>query len=232
MKKQRPDLMTVFNHPLWKYLPIIPILICAGFILYNAGVSREITETLLNEKFEEKMQTIDGIAGDIDGLIQKDNDWDTYDYEWMLAQRMTTEDEKPYTFAALYSEGLDNLSARHPSYTSAYEPLEISEFRGQVQIQESGIAVLPFTPEGQPERDMHIYFRWVPTDDQLEHRYLLVVAISKYSITNKVTDWVGWGAIAQTIYTFIVTVFMTLIITRGGTFLGKRTGPTVWRGKQ
>ena len=221
--------LTIYNGKASRYLVLVlSVLAMVGIIIFNMFITQEIPRVLLAEKFEEKQQAVDGIAGDIDGLIQRDSDWGTYDYEWMLAQRMAAEDAKAFTFAALYSEALDNLSARHPSYTSAYEPLELPEFRGQVQIQEHGTAVLPFTPEGQPERDMHIYFRWVPTDTELEHRYLLVVAISEYSITNSISEWVSWGGVAEIGLMIVITFVNAYMAIRAGTFTDQRAHR--WRG--
>ena len=216
--------MHIFNTKYGKWLALIPILLTVGICIYFRLLIPNINSALLDEKFTEKQRAVDRIAEDVDEFIAADADWGVYNYERILSHSMASEDAQPFTFAALYNYELVNLSARHPSYTSAFEPLLYPAFRALATAEESGTFIMPFTPEGEPERNMHIYFRWVPTDPTLEHRYLLIVAISNYSVTNHVAAWVSTGGLAVVVLTSILNVIMVAIITKAGTFYDKRKG--------
>ena len=224
--------LTVFNHPVWKYLVIVPMLISIGFGILNGYVSREAKAKLLEEKFVEKIRAIDRIAGDIDFFADTVG-WGALGLnEQILSRSMADEDAQPMTYAALFTETFENVSARSPSYSSAFEPLEDSAYCGFVRSNDSGVYLMPYTPADAPEREMHIYHRWVPSDNRLEGRYLLIVAISEYSITNNLASWVNASLLSQTAYLFVTTICLTLLIVKAGVFLGKREKAqdgTIWR---
>ena len=163
---------------------IVPAVIFALFGLAYQSLNVEIEKSLLREKFIEKQQSVDLIASQIDAYVAVDADWGVYNYEVILSAGLAQVDEQAFTYAALYDAHLDNISARTPSYSLAFEPLEDNAFADTVLTTERGEYVMPYTPDGDVTRDMHIYYRWIPTDSALDGRYLAIVAVSKFSIQN------------------------------------------------
>jgi hypothetical protein len=173
----------------------------------------EIDRGILSEKYLEKQLDIDLLGSQIDRFVELDADWADYDYERVIAYNMERLDSIPLTFAASYNEQLANVSVRTPDVQGApFDPTVYPEFITAVRENEQGKLVLRFDPEIAATRDMYLYFRWVPTDVSLSNRYLTVVAISKYSVSNVSADWVGYGAVALIIITSVLNFVMIAVI--------------------
>ena len=218
------------SHKFGRYLLLLPLLIAVVGMLYFSSVTREINQTLLEEKYLEKQLELDLIDNLVDQLIIRDEDWGIYDYQALLNDSIELLDAQPFTFAALYDEMLENLSHRTGSYTNLYDPFAGTTFKEEVLANESGNFIAPFKPDGEAERDMHIYFRWVPTNTELNNRYLTVVAISEYSVSNHAGDWIGWGAIWLLGTVTLLNVGMILAVVRLGHIYSQRRGDK-WRGE-
>ena len=209
----------------WKvFLLLIPLIfsIAAGGYFYN--VTREIDNTLLEEKYLEKVLEIDLIDSLVDSLIVIDDDWYTYDYIRLLLESIDLLDAQPFTFAALYNSELESLSHRTASYADLYDPFLNEEFKEAVLSNERGHFISEYTPIDAPTRDMHLYYRWVPTDTSLDGRLLTIVAISQYTVTNHAADWVGWGGIVIITVTAILNIISVLLITELGWIYKAREG--------
>jgi len=185
--------MKLINHRIGRYLLLLPILIATLAIMHFASLTAEINTTLLEEKFLEKQLDLDLVDNLVDQLIVRDNDWETYDYQSLLGDSIEFLDKQPFTFSALYTEDLQYVSYRTPSYEELFDPFIDTGFKQAVLTHAQGSYIVKYTPTDQPERDMHIYYRWVPTDDSFDQRFLSVVAISEFSISSHTADWVGWG---------------------------------------
>jgi len=216
--------MSILNHRLGRYLSLLPLLIMVLAIMYFSGLTTEINHTLLEEKKTEKHLTLDLIDEQIDLFIAKDADWNMYDYESILAGSIASLDAQPFVFAALYDENLQNVSARTPSYNSSFEPLENTAFHEEVLNNETGHAIINYTPTDSVPRDMHVYYRWVPTDASLSARYLTIVAVSEFSITNHTANWVGWGATALIVVVTILNIAMVALLSYLGHIYSLRDG--------
>ena len=186
-------------------LIILPFLILAIAAMYIPTMIDSINQTLLAEKFIEKKTDIDLIANTIDKFIELDDDWRTYDYQTIVGYTMQYLDEIELTYAAAYDKDLNNLSHRNPSFeNSPFEPPRYADFITAVEQNESGELILPFTPQGAETRDMYVYFKWIPTDKNLDGRFLTVVAISKYSVTSQVSQWITAGSIIFIVVCFLI----------------------------
>ena len=217
--------MSVLNHKYGRYLLLIPIVIMAVASIYFSRVTAEIDKTLLAEKRLEKRLEIDLIADQIDAFIAVDNDWYTYSYEPIIANALASLDALPYTFAALYDGDLNSLSSRTPSYNPLFEPmLGDDAFIEQVMTNPRGEYVMQYVPEGDAARNMYIYYRWIPTDSSLSGRYLAVIAVSSYSVTNRIADWVSVGAIALIAVVTILNSVLVILLSYLGCIYGKRRG--------
>ena len=202
--------MKLFNGKLRYLIVFIPFIFICLFALAYQNLKVEIEASLLREKFLEKQQSVDLLAGQIDAYIETPAFQSGYGrFELILSAGMAHVDAQPFTFAALYDEQLENVSARHPSYTSAFEPLNDSMFKDAVMSNEHGTYVMPFTPAGEETRDMHIYYRWIPSDVEMQGRYLAVIAVSRYSIESTMPDGVWYLPIAMCAVT---TIFITAAV--------------------
>jgi Signal transduction histidine kinase len=189
------------------FLIVVAVVILGGFKVASNGIDR----MLLAEKLIEKQLAVELIAEQTDISIKKDKDWDSaYDhYIRSLLVSMELLDRVHMTYAALFDENLQNLSARSPSYEgSPFEPNLAPEFARNVKANESGNLVLPFTPPGAKTRDMYLHYRWLPSDKSLPHRVLAVVAISMYTINTKISMWVQVTAMLLVIATFAIAIFI------------------------
>ena len=176
---------------------------------------------------------VDLICTQIDDYVERDDDWETYDYSAALRTSMAYLDAQPMTFAAMYDEDGNDISDRTESYEGApFIPMLDPNFLDEVCKNESGDYVMAFTPKGEPTRDMRIYYRWVPSNRQLEGRYLLVVAISTYSISTPMAVWYTIGSVGNIIITFAIEVALVLLYIRAGRFYDARDGrgEEKWRG--
>ena len=221
--------MKLINHRIGRYLLLLPILIAALAIMYFANLTAEINTTLLEEKFLEKQLDLDLVDNLVDQLIARDNDWATYDYQSLLGDSIEFLDKQPFTFSALYTEDLQYVSYRTPSYEELFDPFIDRGFKQAVLTHAQGSYVVKYTPADQPERDMHIYYRWVPTDTSLDQRFLSVVAISEFSISSHTADWVGWGALMLIATVTVLNIALVALLSRLGHIYDLRRGDK-WRG--
>ena len=187
------------------------IIVAVAILLFFDVVRKEIDNMLLAEKAIEKQFQLSLMAGQVDRFIDKSDDWtDEYDhYVDTILAGIEVLDQANMTYAALFDENLQNLSARSPSYEgSPFEPGTFPEFVEAIKTNGAGDLVLPFTPPGSKERDMHLHFRWMPSDPALPNRVLAVVAISCYTVNTKISDWIQVAAIGLVVIIFIVGIFI------------------------
>ena len=207
------------------FIIAIPIAFVLLSGLAYQGLSREIEAALLHEKFVEKQQSVELMAAQIDAYTQTPAFQNGYGrFELILSAGLALVDAQPYTYAALYDEQLDNVSARTPSYSSGYEPLEDTAFKDTVTHSEDGTYVMPYTPEGGETRDMHIYYRWIPTDTTFTGRYLAIVAVSRYSIESIMPArvWTFPGTLLAV--TFVLVTLSVWLLCYLGDIYEKRKG--------
>ena len=188
-------------------LLVVIAVILVGFQLISSGINR----MLLAEKVIEKHLEFDLIAEQIDFSVSKDNDWESAHEHYVDSSVRSVEllDRVEMTYAAVFDENLQNLSARSPSYEgSPFEPNNHADYVAAVRANEKGDYVLPFTPPGAKERDMYLHYRWIPSDTSLPHRLLVVVAISEYTINTRISMWVQITSALLVFAASIVAIFV------------------------
>ena len=219
----------MFNSKL-KYLFLLPIVLMIAFSTFFHILMDEIGNALLHEKMIEKRLNIDLIDSQIDKFIEVDDDWETYDYASILAYDMQTLDKLPLTFAALYDGDLNNISVRAQSYESTpFDPLVYKEFVQAVHENERGDLTVLFAPPDSEARDMLIYFRWVPSDVNLNNRLLTVVAISRYTVDTPLSGWIIYGTATLIIVTTLLNLVLVALLCNLGNVYSKRKGKVKWR---
>ena len=180
---------------------LLPLVLLFLVISVVAGglfgfVLSETNRALLNEKVLERQVDLEIISAQLDKFIDVDSDWETYDYETIIAHTMEYLDRVEMTFAAAYDQNLRLFSQREPSYTGSYfEPTAFPAFVAAVSGEESGVIDLWYEdPEyGVEGRTMKVIWKWIPSEPSLAHRFLTVVAISEFTIKTQTLNriWIG-----------------------------------------
>jgi len=213
-------------------LVVVPFVVIFLFSLAYLNLRQETAAAILHEKFVEKQQSVDLLAAQVDAYIATPAYQSGFGrFELILSAGLAQVDAQPFTYAALYDGQMDNVSARTPSYSSAFEPLTDAAFQDAVRANDSGTYVLPYTPDGDETRDMHIYYRWIPTDSSFEGRYLAVVAVSRYSVESILPLGVWALPLALcAVTTALITAAVWLLRYLGEIYVSRKGGK--WRGHE
>jgi hypothetical protein len=183
---------------------IIALVSAAMFWYLFAEIDRET----LHEKLIAVERELNVIVGDIQYEVDKDADWNQYDYDSKVSNSMSEIDSHHMTFACAYKRigtQYENISARTPSYEdSPFDPFASKDFVAAIKERTEGTVIIPFTPTGAKQRDMYTHFRVVPNPEQVADPYLLVIAVSKYSVTAEAAGWLSYMA------AFIVILIMLI----------------------
>ena len=194
-----------------KFLVLVLIVVVATILVVFYIISNGINNMLLSEKTIEKQLELNLIREQIDLSIRKYDDWESsYDhYVDTIVTSVELLDRVDMTYAAVFDEDLRNVSVRSPSYEgSPFEPGVFPEYVAAVHSNESGNIVLPFTPPGSEERDMHLRYQWIPSNPELPHRVLAVVAISRFTINTRVATWVQITAVLLAAVSLLAAILL------------------------
>ena len=203
----------MLTHKVYRFLFLLPILLMIAFSLFFSMFSKDIESNLLNEKFMEKKIAIASMAYQTDEFIKIDNDWeDQYEYYKMsLIFNMELLEQNFMTYAVVFDEMLKPLS-KQLNYMDNFDPTIYPSFITEVRENEIGDTVIHFKPGNEPETDMLVHYRWIPSDKDFTRRFLVVVAISKNTITNHTAVWFKIGSIVLIGVTTLLNVIMVAII--------------------
>ena len=203
------------NHAHWqigaKIRFLILILVLISLIIFLNFVRIEINNTLLSEKVIEKQFQISLIANQADSFLTTTDGETEFDSNYINSILSSIEmlDQSYMTYAALFDYNLENLSERSPSYEgSPFEPATFDSFRNAVRENVSGELVLPFTPPGAKERDMFLYYHWMPSEVDAEDQLLAVVAISSYSVNSSISNGILIVGALLILITFVLAIIV------------------------
>jgi len=172
---------------------IILIAFCAYF---NYALAH-INDTLLHEKIIDRRFAVDLACDEIDRLVMLRDDWDGFEYVTILSSVAAQIDATGGTYCQLFDGGLQSLSDRSPLFDGApFDPWEYPALVQAVRSNECGEAAVWFDKEGTVPHTLHLYYRWIPTDETVENRLLMVVGVSKFSINAEISSGVTYGAAA------------------------------------
>ena len=174
-------------------------------------------EVLIREKFIDRQFEVDLIADKIDTMVDAKDDWDTYDYVELLTSIIERIDATGGTYAEIMDAGLNTVSARHPLRGVLFRPLEhpavveaiSNNERGELTVRFDGPGVRPLRPH-----DLNLYYRWIPTDASLNHRLLVIIGVSQYSIDTTFSVWITWGAAALLLITSFYMIQSSMLYYR------------------
>jgi len=219
-------MLNFLNDRRYRFILLLPL----AFLILNAVYFRyatvEIQKVLLNEKYIGIENEVDMLAAAVNANPERY--W--VDHEDNIRDSVEFLDKLHQIYAGLYkfSEGQLTLISERFFETTPIEPLDFIEFRELVSTQEHGKYIVGYTPETQTYRELYLYFRWMPGYSPEHERYLVIAGVSKYSIATNVALWVAAGQWASMAITFVLNVWLVLLITRLGSIYDKRTGEK-WR---
>jgi hypothetical protein len=217
-----------------RYLIVLAIFILVAFCIYFNYAFRAHEDTLVREMAFEKQQDIGMIAGIIDRIAELDREMDRnpiYDDILIFTVRYIEENFHS-TFAQVYDDHLNPLTPLHLGVGGGqkHNPLEYPQFIEAVRNNEYGNLVYVYETEQAGKREIHMTFRWMPSDPNHSSRYLVAIGISKYTINEQIDNLAIYGAFALILVASLFILGSSVLIIRLGYIYRKRAGD-VWRDK-
>jgi len=196
---------------------LVIITLCVAFLFAFAGYL--VVAEFEDEKFQERSIMVDRIlnvyvADTIQQLVYANNDWHTYNYDFVVTNIISRINQEHISYAAafrLYSgEGNDKhaetqmidgnryvvLSKRATAIDDEkFDPLSYSGFVNKImdsyhnKNEAKGHDYLKFnTKTGQVT--MYVTYRWVPIPDSVDNPYLIMVAINRFNVETPMANWI------------------------------------------
>ena len=159
---------------------------------------------MLHEKYVETMNCVNLLGA----AVNADETRSSQDHEHNIREYVAALDALPLTFAGAYT--VDGTLITNRDMATNFDPWAYEEFSSAVADNTSGELVLGFTPEGAPYRDMRLYYSKMPTYAPAEDQYLVVTAVSEYSVVSKIPGWVSIGSWLVIVPLFGIGMFVVL----------------------
>jgi len=201
-----------------KWLLMIPVVVLSFLFWFQSLSGRAIEQLLLQEKTHERRQHTEFLHAMMETFIEKGIN--TEGRGDILVEAVNyIESNFDSTFAQVYDENLTPLNVLKPGIGGGqkHNPLEYPVFVDAVQNNGAGDLVYWYETPQAGGRDVYMTYRWMPSDpSHPEERYLVAIAISKYSITTHIpmvfdaVIWVMMFAVTLTL------LFMCFVIVRQG----------------
>ena len=187
---------------------LIPLLLLAIMSIIYVYVAQETERAFLASKYDEVKNEVGMIAAAANA--DPDDPWDSH--EDNIREFMKFLDAKPFTFAAAYKPDAGELTLMtERDNATNLDPRTFDVFMDAIYTAEQGELVFDFTPEGMDTRAMHLYFEWVPNYSKPTEKYLLVAAVSRYSVTIKVPYWITLAPLVGVALAFLVCVWAIIL---------------------
>ncbi|MCL2622437.1 MAG: hypothetical protein FWD31_02125 [Planctomycetaceae bacterium] len=147
---------------------------------------KSVQNLQLQEKVTEIEHTLDYVCHATDYLVECDGDWDENRYKGVLASVVSKIDATSNLYAELFDWNFQSLSERTVLFEGCkkFDPKDYDELMVAFQTQNSGESVVKYWPGRGATVDAHVRWRWTPTDPRYEHRLLVIVGTSLYSVHN------------------------------------------------
>jgi len=195
---------------------IIAYVISIAFVVYLSVAISHANDVLIQEKIIDRRFEVDLIADKIDDMVDVKDDWYTYNYIELLTSIVERIDATGGTYAEIMDADFNTVSARHPLRGVTFKPLAHPEVVDAIQGNERGALTVRFEDGVHPlqPHDIHLYYRWVPTDTTLTHRLLVIIGVSRYSIDTTFSDWITWGALVLLLITSVYMIWASMLFYR------------------
>jgi len=199
-----------------KWLLLVPAVVLAFLLWFQALSGSAIEQLLLQEKAHERRQHTEFIHAMMETFIENGINTESRG-DILVAAVKYIEENFDSTFAQVYDGRLNPLNDLNPGIGGGkkHDPLDYPEFVGAVTREEYGDLVYWYETPQAGGRDVYMTFRWTPEDpNHPEERFLVAVGISKYSLTARIPavfDAVIWLMIFAVTLTML---FMFYVIVR------------------
>jgi len=219
--------MNFLNNGSGKKLLLLPVAFLVLNALFFSHATQEIEKTLLKGKYLDAINFVDMLAAAVEAT--SDRDW--RDHEKNIRDSVEFVDRLHQVYAGAYKRIDDELVLFTERYyeTSVFEPLDYAPLMDAINSEDYGRIVIGYTPEEQGYRELHIYFRWMPLYSPTGERYLVVVGVSRLSVEPIIARWVSIGKLASMVMTFLLNIWLVIMLTRLGYVYEEREGDK-WRG--
>ena len=199
------------QHKALRFLFLLPAAVMIAFSLFFVNLSNAMDASLMNANFADKKLTVEMMAYQTDEFISQDKNFDTdHDYYRTCLIFNTELLNTAYkTYAEVFSQDLQPLSKND----NLFNPTIYPTFLLAVHNNDSGDLILSYKTDGAPAMDMHVYFRWIPTDKQYNNRFLVVVAISRDTvITQNEASYELWAGVLILMTTALNVAMIMLML--------------------
>ena len=215
-----------------KYLLPAALFVLAAFCAYFYFALNHYDTVLLEEKIYDRKFEMNLICDEIDRFAELDNDWGVYDYEHILSYVVEQIDATSGTYAELFRHDMSGISNRTPLfYNAPFDPMKYPEIVHAITQNENGEITVWFDQESVEAHDLHLYYRWIPTDKRLNNRLLVMIGVSKYSVSAKISAWITYGAVALIVVSSLFIVTTIILLCQLGYIWMARKGENKWRKK-
>ena len=200
-----------------KYVFLFAILVLIGFSLYFYSTADSFQNSLIEEKYFDRKLDVNIMCDILDGLVKQNGDWGSYDYTTILRNIVQELDENSRTSTQLLDENLSVIAIRTPIFS--HSPIVVEEYPELVEAirtQDSGELTIRFDKPDIPTHDVSVYFRWVPSDPSAEHKLLVMIGVSRFTIDQKTVRWVQIGDAALIIFAALFVLWKFICELGGG----------------
>ena len=202
--------MNIFNDNR-RYFVAAALLVLIGFCGYFSVAFQHLDDSLILEKFIGRKLLVDLMSDNLDRFIKSGIHWDTHNYQDILAHDVEKIDAATGTYAELLTENFVTISPRTPTFL--HNPFILKDYPHVIEkmkANDRGETAVLFAKDAQSEpHTLYLYWRWIPTDPTLQHKYLVVLGTSKYSVDVGYSRWIKWGAM---VLISVAAIFITSAI--------------------
>jgi hypothetical protein len=197
-----------------RWVILLPLAVLALCAVFSERAIMEVEKALLNAKYEDASHLVDMLGAAVEA--NPGREWD--EHESNIRDFIEHADRMEQVFAAAYkvSGGEPVIFTERHAETTSLDPFDYAEFLDAIRAADYGGVTVGFEPEGQEFRDSYLYYRWMPLYSAYPRRYLIVMGVSEYAITSHVAWWVSAGMWACTGVTFLLNMWLTVLIVSSG----------------
>lgn len=194
----------------------LEILILMGFCGYFYWAISYFEYNLVQEHLASAKIKIDSICHTVDYFVESEEEqWELHDYKHILSRMVSEIDVTPGLYAELFDEELTTISERTASFPHEIgSPEKDDEFKllsypdvlERIIAENSGETVVCFNSRQVGPHNVYLLWQWVPTNSSHDDRLLIIVGVSKYSVSTSMSAWIICGAVVLVIISAIRTV--------------------------
>ena len=215
-----------------RYLLAVALVIMLAFGVYFYVAFDHAESRLVAEKYNARIMTTNVLCVTIDAFVDAGRDWGVYDYDAILssvAAYIDASGRDASSYAELFDSNLKSLSERTPYYPlMPFDPHDYPELIQAVMQNEIGRATILLEHPGDPH-NIYLYYRWIPTDQSLDNRLLLIAGVTKHSVNHHISQGVKYGAAALIIVSTGLILWTVMLLVRLGSVHDMRGEDKKWR---